>query len=155
MVTACSDYQHLRQSMRCHAIDYIVKPYSIETFKDAIDGFLKQQEKKEEVYGNQKVVQTIKQYIDKNYAEKIKLDDLASLVARDKSYIERLFKKSCNRNIFSYLLQVRIVKAKQFLSKGMCVSETAERVGFDDPAYFGKCFKNFVGCSPQKYKTGW
>jgi len=152
MATACSDYDHLREAMRGHAIDYIIKPYSIKTFQDAIDGFLQQRDKNVEMFGSQKAMQTIRQYIEENYQINVKLDDLATMVSLDKSYIERLFKKQYGISIFSFLMQTRISKAKYYLSQGMNVSETARKVGFEDPAYFGKCFKAIVGKSPGQYK---
>jgi len=106
----------------------------------------------DELYGSKKVVQIIKQYIDEHYHTKVKLDELSSLVSKDKSYIERLFKETYGMGIFTYLNQVRMREAKVLLAKGMGVSETAFQVGFDDPAYFGKCFKMYEGVSPQKFR---
>ena len=48
MVSAYSDYEHLRGSMREHALDYLVKPYSVETFVEAVKRGLGIDNKREE-----------------------------------------------------------------------------------------------------------
>ena len=45
----------------------------------------------------------------------------------------------------------RLKRAKQFLTQGLSVSETAYRVGFESPSYFGKCFKETYQITPSEY----
>lgn len=151
MASAYSDYQHLRASMRDHAVDYLVKPYSMDTFREAVDDFFKEKAENPEVYGTKKTCQQVLQYLYAHYDQPVTLDALASLVHYDKSYLGRLFKKTYGVSIFSYLDQIRLDKAKEFLKEGMPVAETAGRTGFQDPSHFGKWFKNQLGVSPQQY----
>lgn len=43
-------------------------------------------------------------------------------------------------------------KAKQLLSDGATVTETAESVGFSDIYYFSRAFKRYVGVAPARYR---
>jgi two-component system response regulator YesN len=152
MATAYADYSYWRESLREKAFDYLVKPYSMETFKEAIGRFLDERTPEEtELFGNKKTAQIIKQYLDEHYQENITLQQLADLTHHDKSYIGRLFRSEYGLSIFSCLSQIRMKLARQLLSQGMNVSETARAVGFEDPAYFGRCFKQIVGVSPQQF----
>ena len=146
MATAYSDYEHIRTSMRNNAFDYLLKPYSIETFKEAINAFIASVE--EESFGSANTVVKIKTYIEENYMKDIGLEDISSAVGFDKSYIGRVFKKSEGKTIMNHLLEVRVEKANYYMKKGMSVSEVTYKVGFNDPAYFSKCYKKVTGNSP-------
>lgn len=146
MATAYSDYEHIRKSMRNNAFDYLLKPYSIDTFKEAINVFISSVE--EESFGTANTIGKIKKYIEENYMKDIGLEDIASAVGFDKSYIGRIFKKSEGKTIMNYVLEYRIEKANSLIKKGMSVSEVSYAVGFNDPAYFSKCFKKVTGTSP-------
>ena len=146
MATAYSDYEHKKKSMRNNAFDYLLKPYSIDTFKEAINVFISSVE--EESFGTANTIGKIKKYIEENYMKDIGLEDIASAVGFDKSYIGRVFKKSEGKTIMNYVLEYRIEKANSLIKKGMSVSEVSYAVGFNDPAYFSKCFKKVTGTSP-------
>ena len=146
MATAYSDYEHIRKSMRNNAFDYLLKPYYIDTFKEAINVFISSVE--EESFGTANTIGKIKKYIEENYMKDIGLEDIASAVGFDKSYIGRVFKKNEGKTIMNYVLEYRIEKANSLIKKGMSVSEVSYAVGFNDPAYFSKCFKKVTGTSP-------
>ena len=147
MVTAYSDFEYMQTAIRENAFDYLLKPYSIDTFKKTIDRFLDHYWHQEK-YGVNSVVSDIRQFIVDNYMNQVTLQDVADHVGMDKSYIGRIFKKEFGVGIIEYLNQYRLNKAEELLTKGMSVAETAECVGYDDPAYFGKCFKKMKGYSP-------
>ena len=146
MATAYSDYEHIRLSMRNNAFDYLLKPYSMETFKEAISTFVISIE--QDSFGLSNTIYQIKKYIEDNYMNDFGLDDIASNVGFDKSYIGRVFKKSEGISIMAYVLEYRIEKANSLIKKGMNVSEACFAVGFKDPAYFSKCFKKVKGYTP-------
>lgn len=146
MATAYSDYDHIRLSMRNSAFDYLLKPYSIETFKESISAFIISIE--QDSFGLPNAVCQIKKYVEENYKNDFSLEDIASAVGFDKSYIGRVFKKSEGITIMAYALDYRIERANALLKKGMNVSEACFAVGFKDPAYFSKCFKKIKGYTP-------
>ncbi|MDD3429337.1 MAG: response regulator, partial [Oscillospiraceae bacterium] len=68
MISAYSDYLHLRESMRNNAVDYIVKPYSVETLREAVGRVLVKTEKVE-LYGKGAVVERAKNYLETHYSQ--------------------------------------------------------------------------------------
>lgn len=93
------------------------------------------------------------QYIDINFKEDISLEYMAELFYFNASYFGSLF-KSINGITFSqYLQKVRISKAKEYLENtAIKVYELASSVGYSDPKYFIRVFKNEVGFSPDEYR---
>ena len=52
-----------------------------------------------------------------------------------------------------FIRSIRLQKAKELLDqKEMNISEVAYAVGFDDPAYFSRCFSEEFGHSPSQYR---
>ena len=149
MVTAYSDYEYLRQSIRKNVFDYILKPYSIGTFRECIGRFISQYWENSENYGSLSVAQRVYQYIEENYARQISLQEIADALDMDKSYIGRAFRKEFGCAIVEYLIRFRMDKAEGLILHGMNVSEAASAVGFSDPAYFGRCFKRIKGYPPK------
>ncbi len=65
----------------------------------------------------------------------------------------RMFKKSMGCPPYRYQLKIRIERAVEMLeNSGLNVSECADIVGFQDPAYFCRVFKKYTGHSPSFYK---
>ncbi|MBD1262656.1 helix-turn-helix transcriptional regulator [Maribacter polysiphoniae] len=48
----------------------------------------------------------------------------------------------------------RLKLAAQLIKKkGVNISEIGYAVGFNQPAYFSTCFKEYFGCSPSEYTS--
>lgn len=151
MVSACSDYKHLRDAMRGQALDYILKPYSSETLCEAVNrvlsGFAP-----EEFYGNVGAVEKVKRLLETSCEKPWSMERIAGEVSLDKSYLGRIFRESTGSTVMNYLRTVRIERAKKLLRRGMSVGEAAARVGIEDPSYFGRIFKQETGYAPAQYR---
>lgn len=92
-------------------------------------------------------------YIHENYAQDFDIEALAATVSVSPSYLFRLFKKKVRLTPMHYRNVVRIDKAKLLLAdRSLTVDAIAERVGFYDPKYFARVFKDLAGMSPSAYR---
>jgi len=92
-------------------------------------------------------------YLNENYPKKITLDDLSANFFVSKFYLCKQFNKELQISIMSYLLKLRIAKAKELLISIDTPLETiAERCGFSSANYFSLIFKKETGVSPLNYK---
>lgn len=99
---------------------------------------------------------SVREYLDGHFAEKIVLDDLAERFGISKYYLTRVFKEQYGVSINSYLLQVRITKAKNMLRFTDEKVEAIGRVcGFGEANYFSRIFKQAEGISPSEYREKW
>jgi two-component system response regulator YesN len=101
-----------------------------------------------------RVIETVKQYIHQHFAEELELNRLAEEVFLTPSYLSKLFKTETGETITDFLISVRIDRAKDWLREKNALKtyEVGEKVGYADPAYFNKVFKKVVGCTPKKFK---
>ena len=95
----------------------------------------------------------VMQYLKTNYAQYIKLSDVAELVHRHPTTLIRSFKSEYGVTPMKALNSIRIEKAKGLLLQTSLSCEAiAERVGFDSSSYFSKIFKKSTGLSPRAFK---
>jgi AraC-like DNA-binding protein len=92
-------------------------------------------------------------FIQKNYAEKISLDDVAKAGRVCRSKCSLLFKQILRQSAFDYLLNFRVRKSIGLLSNdGMSITDVAVSSGFSGSSYYGEIFKRITGISPGEYR---
>lgn len=93
-------------------------------------------------------------YIETNYTEEISLEELSNSANVSKSECLRCFKESLQTTPYRYLMDFRLSKAAKMLTEtDWPISEVASRTGFNGQSYFGKCFKEKMGCTPRDYRA--
>lgn len=95
----------------------------------------------------QRILQAM-QYIRENYAEKLRVDEVARRVAMSPSHFAHRFQAVARISPMRFLRQVRLDRARERLVSGARVSEVAMEVGFESPAHFTREFKRTFGFTP-------
>ena len=67
------------------------------------------------------------------------------------SYLGDLIKRSTGTNASKYIQRMVIQEAKNLLSSGQNISQTAYSLGFDYPQHFTRFFKREEGITPKEY----
>lgn len=92
-------------------------------------------------------------YIERNFREKITLDDLAQQVSLSPHYLCKCFKKVTGRTIFEYVEQMRIQYSCYLLqSTERSVMEIAMESGFNSVSYYNRTFKKYKDATPKEYR---
>ncbi len=93
-------------------------------------------------------------YIEKNYQEKITIEQLASMLALSRRNFERRFKKATANTVTEYIQRVKIEAAKKDLEAGKKnINEVMYHVGYTDTKAFRSTFKKITGLLPLAYKN--
>lgn len=91
-------------------------------------------------------------YLHQNYQQKISSSDIEAEFECNFDYLNRTFSKLTGHTIIRYLNLIRINHAKELIeATHMNLSEIGYLVGLNDPYYFSKVFKKYVGLSPMQY----
>lgn len=94
------------------------------------------------------------QAIRDNYSKKISGDELAQLCGMSRYHFCRTFKKIMGMTAVQYQTQCRLKIADILLKNGdKTVSEVAHETGFEDEAYFSRCYKKNRGMSPKSARA--
>lgn len=100
-----------------------------------------------------RTISRAKDYIWTHYQENIRLEDVAEQVYLTPGYFGVLFKKETGITFSTYLIQVRVEKAKELLrDRKYNISQVAYAVGYQDVRHFSRLFKEYVGLVPKEYR---
>lgn len=92
---------------------------------------------------------SVLEYIENNYIDKITLDQLCTMANLSRFYFCRIFKDITGKSLGEYLNQLRMNKAEALLESGdINVTEAALSCGFNDINYFSRLFKKYKNKSP-------
>ena len=93
-------------------------------------------------------------YIKLHYRENLKLKDIAAQASVSPSHFRFLFKEVYNDSLFEFIIKLRLDAACVMLKKpGLSIKQIANKNGYEDPYFFSRIFKKYVGVSPEKYRN--
>lgn len=83
----------------------------------------------------------------------LKISSLHHLCGMSDPTFRRIFISRFGTTPKKYVIRQRLIQAKTILQSGEyeSISEVARAVGYDDPLYFSKHFKEFYGSSPSNF----
>jgi transcriptional regulator GlxA family with amidase domain len=127
------------------------KVFAIEIDRDSQSPFIIFQGQKEH---EDEPIKKAQVFIEKNFQDKITVDQLASMFALGRRNLERRFKKATSNTVVEYIQRVKIEAAKMNLEKlRENVNEVMYNVGYTDPKAFRTTFKRITGLSPIEYRN--
>ena len=163
----------------CFPLSAIMKVYShIDTLSTVKDGFYAVQQfltilyelsksegartlatssyAKVDVESDSRRVLKVKNYINKNYMEEIRLNTLADLAGMSSSAFSRFFKLHTGKNLSDYIIEIRLGFASRALVDTLrSISEISFDCGFNNLSNFNRIFKKKKGCSPSEFRENY
>lgn len=110
-----------------------------------------QQREETSVTGQDSTVYNVLGYINEHYSENLSLDDLANRFFISKYHLSREFQRLVGTSVHRYIVQKRLVMAKQMLSTGRPSSEVYQLCGFGDYSNFYRAFRAEYQISPKEF----
>jgi len=91
-------------------------------------------------------------YLERHYAEKVTLDELAEAGRMSRRSLTRAFRAAMGCSPIEYQIRLRVRHAVTMLQEGAArISDVAFRVGFRDSNYFSRQFRSVMGVSPTDF----
>jgi len=127
------------------------KVFAIEIERDSQLSFSIFQGQKEHA---DESIRKAQDFIEKNYQEKISVEQLTSMLALSRRNFERRFKKATSNTVVEYIQRVKIEATKKGLETSRKnVNELMYEVGYSDTKAFRTVFKKITGKSPIDYRN--
>jgi two-component system, response regulator YesN len=102
------------------------------------------------------LVDQIENYIIQHYNENITYKTFYNLYGYNETYITNVFRSIKGISPSKFVTKLRIEKAQEIISAQpeILLKTVAVMVGYDDPLYFSRVFKEFTGVNPSEYISG-
>ncbi len=106
----------------------------------------------EEKGGRSRMVAQIEEYIEKNFADELSLENIARALGYNKNYILGVFKKEIGDTISNYIYEYRIKQSKELLRNAdLSIEQVSLLTGFKSVHHFYRIFKKHSGIPPGQY----
>lgn len=109
--------------------------------------------KKDAPNSHQPIVDQVNQYINNNIYKDISLQEVADHVFLHPAYLSKIYKAETGKSFSDYVFNRKMEEAAIRLKKSNeKVYKIASGIGYKDPSYFIKKFKDYYGVTPQEYR---
>ncbi len=106
-------------------------------------------------YNNQsnEKIKLMLEYIQEHYAEKIAMSEVAAAAYISERECYRTFGQKLNMTPSAYIKDFRIQKACIMLENSdKSMTDISQSCGLGSSSYFGKVFREYMGCTPKEYQ---
>lgn len=165
VVSGYDYFEYAHAAIKGGAIDYLLKPIVEEELNASLEKAVRLLNLEHDVDMEEDlssdinniapgtVIDIIKEYIEQNYCEDIKISMFSEKYFFSKEYLSKLYKKKYGCGIYEYALKLRMERAKELLARpDIQIQEISERLGYSNNNYFSKAFKNYYNISPSEYR---
>lgn len=170
LLTALGSTDKQIQGIECGADAYITKPFSLRLLVARCIQLIRQRDKLREKLAKEPGLAMPKNICntqkDEEFSNKLNklieeqlcnydlnIDQLASMMGVSRTIFYQKVRGVTGYAPNEYVKIIRLKKAAELvLQNKYNISEIAFRVGFNDPLYFSKCFKQHFGASPLNYR---
>ncbi|MCG8315875.1 MAG: helix-turn-helix domain-containing protein [Pseudomonadales bacterium] len=98
-------------------------------------------------------LENIRQFMSANLSAHLDLDTLAAKAHLSKYHFSKKYKDLTGYSPIQHFLHLKVEHACYLLdSTSQPISRIGTSLGYDDPQYFSRMFKQIIGISPKKYR---
>lgn len=97
------------------------------------------------------LIDSIIQYINSHLEEDTTIDELSEEFYLSKFHLLREFKKHTGTTIHKYIIQKKLIRAKELILNGLSITDVYKQCGFGDYSNFFRAFKNEYGVTPKQF----
>lgn len=168
LLTARSSEEQKLEGIQTGADDYITKPFNFEILESRIRNLIELREKSQKVFRktldvkaselkitplDQKFIENAIRLVEQNVASPdFSVEHLGRELGISRAYLYKKIVALTGKSPLEFIRTIRLQHAAQLLEKSqLTVAEIAYQVGFNNPKYFTKYFKEEFNILPSSY----
>ena len=166
LLTARMAQESKIEGMESGADDYITKPFNIDLLTLRMNNLLKwkrsgrtsrlePQVKEIEITSlDEKLVKDATEYVEQNISDdELSVETLSSVLNMSRVHLYKKLLSLTGNTPSEFIRLIRLRRAEQLLRQSQLnVAEVSYAVGFNNPRYFSKYFREMYGMTPSQYK---
>ena len=98
-------------------------------------------------------VKRVRSYLEDHYAENVSLSELTRLTGLSGFHLTNAFSQEVGLPPHAYLLQIRVLRAKELIGQGHSIVDAALVTGFSHQSHLNRNFKRLLGLTPGQYQN--
>ncbi len=170
LLTARSAEEQKLEGFESGADDYVTKPFNFEILQSRIKNLIHKRElfqkdfrRQIEIKGSnvvitsldEKLIQKAIQYVEEKIGDAdFSVEDLSRELGMSRVHLYKKLLALTGKSPLEFIRSLRLQRAAQLLSGSqLTVAEVAYQVGFNNPKYFAKYFKEEFGMLPSVYMS--
>ena len=171
LLTARSEDEQYLEGFQAGADDYIPKPFNFQVLESRIRNLISSRQSLHALFASrsgiraseleitpldQQFVRDMVQAIERHISDaEFTVTDLARELGISRSQFFKRVQSLTGKSPLEIIRDIRLQHAAQLLEKSqLSVSEIAYQVGFNNPKYFARYFKEFYQVLPSEYSCG-
>ncbi|MFQ5628653.1 MAG: helix-turn-helix domain-containing protein, partial [bacterium] len=168
LLTAKSSGESKVEGLELGADDYLIKPFDSRELQVRVKNLIEQRQKLRERFGReiklqpkdiaitsaderflQRIIDSINEHLSD---EEFSVEQFGREVGLSRGQLHRKLKGLTDQAPVEFIRTIRLKRAAQLLEQQYgTVAEIAYEVGFGDPSYFTRCFRQQFGIAPSDY----
>jgi signal transduction histidine kinase/ligand-binding sensor domain-containing protein/DNA-binding response OmpR family regulator len=171
LLTARTSDEQKLEGFDMGANDYITKPFNFEILQSRIRNLLLQRENSQKAFQkhmdvkasdiqitslDEKMIQNAIKIVEEHIADPdFSVEELSREMAMSRVHLYKKLLSLTGKSPIEFIRTIRLQRAAQLLEKSqLTVAEVAYQVGFNNPKYFTKYFKDHFNMLPSVYASG-
>jgi signal transduction histidine kinase/ligand-binding sensor domain-containing protein/DNA-binding response OmpR family regulator len=170
LLTAKTLTNQIQAGYEFGADEYMLKPFDSNLLKTRVANLIKSRDQLKKIFKmnfslpeintpqvslDDKFINKLFDFVERNIDNsELQIEDFSSEIGVSRAQLFRKLKSLTDTTPNKLLLQIRLKTALKLLQTNEYpINEVAYKVGFSDPAYFGKCFKAEYNMTPKTYAS--
>lgn len=172
LLTALSTSESTIAGLNANADDYVTKPFESAVLLARVDNLIRNRNILRSQFGrkpleeinmsvvnplDRSMIKHITDYIDKHMSDQnLDIPSLCLELGLSRSLFYNKFKSLTGMTPNAFILNYRLKHAAMLLrtDESLTITEISDRTGFNNAAYFSRCFRKQFGISPAPYRKG-
>jgi len=163
IISGYGEFEYAKSAITYNASGYLLKPINLDELKKVLS-FIQQELNADrgklsgfsdmQALTIEEIVNSVKEYIDKNYKQNIDFTLIARNLGFSLAYLSKSFSKITGQSPSRYQIASRMREAKKLLkTTNLPIAQISDIIGYVDQFTFSKSFKNETGVSPIKFRS--
>jgi len=148
LISAYGTKEMVIAGMRLRASDYLDKPFITTQLLEKTRELITRGPRPSHIS------ERIRHFIEQHYMRDWTVGNLAKELRLSVRTMQQIFRRRYRQSVKGFLEEVRVARARELLATtDLSIQKVAAEVGFHDPHYFGKVFREHVGKRPRDFRT--
>lgn len=161
VLTGYRDFAYAQEAIRLGVARFLLKPSKMDEIQEALRTMTERLDKTQPEEAEPQsqnagrfLVNQAVAYMEKHYAEKLTLQDVADACYVSQWHLSKLINRYMEKNFYDILNSVRINAAKELLhDPSLKIGDIGEMIGYADTAHFARVFKKLTGMSANEFRN--